>query len=250
MAPRVTPKNRIPDIADAAIRVFTKNGFHKALVDEIAREANISPATLYKYFESKSHLFHFVMEYGALGEGEEMPTPEISLARTEEDLVAALKIKVEERVRLESVEICLKAKAGSIDVVHELSEILEDLWEMTERHRAQLSMSQINSPNVEFPELHDVFLNGLESVMAQIGEYLSVRVQMGQINPSISVPVIARTIMETVSFFAWKQDLWNVAPRYPKEEALANLVAMFGHGLAVAEPKGGLKSDSVYEEEG
>ena len=91
MSPRVTPKNRIPDIVSAAIRVFGKNGFRQALVDEIAREANISPATLYKYFESKTHLFVYVMENGGLlEEAQDLPAPNASVAKTEQDLLEVL----------------------------------------------------------------------------------------------------------------------------------------------------------------
>jgi AcrR family transcriptional regulator len=207
-------------------------------VDEIAREANISPATLYKHFKSKSHLFHYVMEYGAFVESGEMPSPGLSSARSEMDLIAFLRTEINERVRLKSVEICLRAKAESIDVIHELTEILEELWQLIERHRAQLSMSQINSPLVEFPELSEVFANGLQSIMDQLGEYLSARIRIGMIRPLVSVPGMARTIMETVGFFAWKQDLWNVSPRYRKEEVLTDLVATLGHGLAATTPAG------------
>lgn len=238
MSPRVTPTNRIPDIVRAAISVFAKKGFRRALVDEIAGEANISPATLYKYFESKTHLFHYVMEHGAPEEGRPMPSPDTSPVRSEEDLIAYFQKEMEKRVRLESVEKCLERGAGDIDVTTEMEEIIRDLWKIIEEHRDQLSMSQINSPHVEFPELSNVFAGGLQSIMDQIGKYLSVRIQMGLVNPQISIQTITRTILETVGFFAWKQDLWNIAPRYLKEDALPTLASMFAHGLAATRPAG------------
>lgn len=44
-------------IVDAALQLFAHQGFHDTLVDEIARAAEVSRATLYQYFESKDQLF-------------------------------------------------------------------------------------------------------------------------------------------------------------------------------------------------
>jgi AcrR family transcriptional regulator len=44
-------------ILDAAVKAFSKNGFHQAKMDEIAETAGVSKGTLYYNFESKSLLF-------------------------------------------------------------------------------------------------------------------------------------------------------------------------------------------------
>lgn len=43
-------------IIQAAIKIFSKKGFHKSTMDEIAREVGVSKATLYTYFESKEEI--------------------------------------------------------------------------------------------------------------------------------------------------------------------------------------------------
>jgi hypothetical protein len=73
MSPRVTPENRIPDIIRAAIAVFGHKGYRLAQMDEIAREADISKATLYYYFKSKLHLFYYILVAGT--EDEETAPP-------------------------------------------------------------------------------------------------------------------------------------------------------------------------------
>ncbi|MGF7118617.1 TetR/AcrR family transcriptional regulator [Methanobacterium oryzae] len=57
--PKVIPeykeiaKNRI---IQAAIKIFSKKGFHKSTMDEIAGEVGVSKATLYTYFKSKEEI--------------------------------------------------------------------------------------------------------------------------------------------------------------------------------------------------
>lgn len=47
---------REDDIIDAAERVFFARGFDAATMDDVAREADFSKRTLYKYFSSKNQL--------------------------------------------------------------------------------------------------------------------------------------------------------------------------------------------------
>jgi len=45
-------------ILDAALEVFSENGFHHATVDEIAERADVGKGTLYRYFANKETLFN------------------------------------------------------------------------------------------------------------------------------------------------------------------------------------------------
>ncbi|MCU4652355.1 TetR/AcrR family transcriptional regulator [Roseibacterium sp. SDUM158016] len=49
-------------VIDGAKAVFLREGFEGASVDEIARDAGVSKATLYSYFPDKQHLFLAVLE--------------------------------------------------------------------------------------------------------------------------------------------------------------------------------------------
>lgn len=48
---------KFDDVVSGARRVFLSRGFEVASVDEIARTAGVSKATLYSYFPDKAHLF-------------------------------------------------------------------------------------------------------------------------------------------------------------------------------------------------
>lgn len=57
--PKVTDayiKARRRQILDAAIACFSRNGFHQTTVDDICREAGLSPGAIYRYFSSKDDI--------------------------------------------------------------------------------------------------------------------------------------------------------------------------------------------------
>jgi AcrR family transcriptional regulator len=57
---------REDDIVDAAERVFFARGFDGATMDDVAREADFSKRTLYKYFSSKNQLMLAIAYRGFL----------------------------------------------------------------------------------------------------------------------------------------------------------------------------------------
>lgn len=50
-------QERKTQILDAALKVFSKNGYHKTKVEDIAREIGIAKGTIYLYFRSKKRIF-------------------------------------------------------------------------------------------------------------------------------------------------------------------------------------------------
>lgn len=57
-------EERKKQIQKAALEVFAKNGYHKASISQIAKEAKISKGLLYNYFENKEELLRQVMSDG------------------------------------------------------------------------------------------------------------------------------------------------------------------------------------------
>ncbi|MBA1334137.1 MAG: Transcriptional regulator, AcrR family [Firmicutes bacterium] len=49
-------------ILDAAARVFSEKGYHRAKIEDIAARAGVGKGTVYEYFSSKRHLFEEVMD--------------------------------------------------------------------------------------------------------------------------------------------------------------------------------------------
>jgi TetR/AcrR family transcriptional regulator, repressor for uid operon len=65
MCPKVTSqyKTEIREkIVDAAIITFSKHGYDRTKMDDIAETANLSKGTIYLYFKSKEELFYAISE--------------------------------------------------------------------------------------------------------------------------------------------------------------------------------------------
>ena len=78
MSPRVMPEDRIPNIIRAAATVFSRRGYRLTQMEEIAKEADVSKATLYYYFRGKIDLFYYLLENGVPEDGTVVPAPEDS----------------------------------------------------------------------------------------------------------------------------------------------------------------------------
>ena len=65
MCPKVTPQYKLDireRIVQSAIECFSKNGFDKTRMDDIAQTADLSKGTVYLYFMSKEDLFYAICE--------------------------------------------------------------------------------------------------------------------------------------------------------------------------------------------
>jgi AcrR family transcriptional regulator len=228
MSPRVTPKNRIPDIVSAAVTVFSRRGYRLTQMEEIAKEAKVSKATLYYYFKSKLQLFQYVLQ--TAGDGRDhFPLPEDTQPPTEQAFLQMLKRRLKEGAVLTSVTRSLQQESNKAEVPAELSEILSELWDINEKNRTQIIM--LEKSFYEFPELAEVYDRyGRKSLLQQIEQYLKTRMRQGAIRRLHSVEATARFLMESVAWFGFKQP---AQPRqlFTKEEALPDLVAILAKGL-------------------
>ncbi|WP_157253419.1 TetR/AcrR family transcriptional regulator [Nonomuraea typhae] len=79
-------------IAEAAWRLFAERGFDRVTVTEIAREAQVGPATVFNYFATKEDLFYSGLdEFGArlVAAVEERPAGEPVIAAVRRFLLGA-----------------------------------------------------------------------------------------------------------------------------------------------------------------
>lgn len=231
MSPRVMPKNRIRDIVRAAGDVFSRRGYRLAQMEEIAREAGVSKATLYYYFKSKIHLFYYLFENGVPDENELISPPVDVAPISEGDLLEMLKSRLKKRSRLASISNFLKGEPEDIDVEGEVAQILREMWELFERNQVQIVILEKSA--FEFPELARVYDKyARQQVLRQLEQYLASRARLGVIRRPNSIPATARFMLETLALFGFKQagDHFS-SVRYSKAETLPDLVSIFANGL-------------------
>ena len=58
-------KSKQDNMISSAVKIFALNGFRHASTDEIVAEASVSKGLLFHYFQSKSGLYSFLIEYCA-----------------------------------------------------------------------------------------------------------------------------------------------------------------------------------------
>lgn len=117
-------------IIQAAIEVFSENGYHRASMDEIAARAQVAKGTLYYNFPGKSQLFKTVVKQGF----------EDIMRRTEADLNSPLPIKeMIMRTIRHHLDLFLESRHFSHIVFNEISngieqDVLEELKELKRTH--------------------------------------------------------------------------------------------------------------------
>jgi len=229
MSPRVVPENRIPDIVDAAISVFSRKGYRLAQMDEIALAANVSKATLYYYFKSKAHLFQYVLETGAPDGDGILPPPETVIPLSDEELLALVKRRLKNESRLGSIRDSLEKPPEEVDLLQEITAILSEFWDMNARNRVQIII--LERSFLEFPELGQTYHRyGRKNVLNQLEKYLVLRIEQGLIHPLHSVPATARLILESLAWFGYKQTM-SGRRIFEKPEALPDIASIFTQGL-------------------
>lgn len=233
MSERISPDNRARDIVMAAIGEFVRKGYRQTQMDEIAKRANVSKGTLYNYFKSKAHLFYFIVENGPPLENRPLAIDVSSIVRNERELLDAIRRKMEGANRFACLGAYLGKNAEDVDLELELSDLLEELWDILEKNQVQLNI--IDRSAYEFPALAAVFHEHARmQILRQLEEYIRSRRELGAIRPLPSVKIEARFIMESFAFFAMKMmEPWSDDPEgpYPKSEALPILISTFLKGL-------------------
>ena len=57
---------RFPEVIAAAVRVFARDGYRSAHMSDVAREAGLSEAALYRYVDGKEGLFVLAIRHALL----------------------------------------------------------------------------------------------------------------------------------------------------------------------------------------
>jgi TetR/AcrR family transcriptional repressor of uid operon len=170
--PKLKPevqKARREHILDAAQKCFARSGFHRTSIQDICREASVSPGALYVYFDSK------------------------------EALIAG----ISERDRAEFAER-LSYLSGAADFMGALRQLGEQyfLEEPADTHRMCIDIGLESTRNPRVGEIHRRFdkfiLEGFETLFQKLKNE-------GRIAPAFDIPTVARTFMVISDGMFWRR---------------------------------------------
>jgi AcrR family transcriptional regulator len=201
---------RFPEVIAAAVRVFARDGYRSAHMSDVAREAGLSEAALYRYVDGKEGLFVLAIRHALLleplpGEGDqggEFPVTVPSLA----EMIGQAREFVAAEVPFGALAQALRTgdpgdSAGRDDPAGELQLIMRELFALEEQTAKAADMIERSAR--ELPELADLLNTGLRRpVLDALTQYLDSRAKTGELRLTPDTAATARLVLETLTWFA------------------------------------------------
>ena len=183
--------------------VFARDGFRSARMSDVAREAGLSEAALYRYVDGKEGLFVLAIRHALLLE----PLPAEGDASDGFPLTApSLEEMIGQAREFVAAEVPFGTLAQAMvsepdDPAAELEAILRELFGLEELTRRAVDMIERSAK--ELPELADLLNNGLRApVLAALTRYLDSRAASGALRATPHSAATARLVLETLTWFA------------------------------------------------
>jgi AcrR family transcriptional regulator len=198
-----TAHERFPEVIAAAVRVFTREGYRAARMSDVAREAGLSEAALYRYVDSKEGLFVLAIRHALLLAdmpadelGEHFPLTPPSLA----EMICEASQVVAAEVPFGSLGAAL-ARPAPEDPAAELETVMRELFALEAQTREAADM--IERSGRELPALAGLLNDGLRRpVVTALAEYLDSRARCGALRATPDSTATARLVLETLTWFA------------------------------------------------
>lgn len=197
-------QDRRQQILDAALEVFSRSGYHRATIKEIAREAGLrSPALIYWYFPSKSALFQAVLQ------------------------------------RLAPLLTALVADHGHLDEAPEelLPRLAQAYLEIFSQPKARRLLRVVVAEAIRSPETNSALAeSGLLALIRFLEDYFRRQVRLGRLRPH-DARVSARAFYGMLNSYALAQSLFPaLAADLPEPAAYTReVVAILLNGLRPGE---------------
>ncbi len=126
---------------------------------------------------------------------------------------------------LEAVQV-----AECRDLGAELREVLADLYQRANRNRFTIKL--VDRCSSEYPDLAGVwFGRGRWAQHELLIQYMHARIEAGSMRPIPNVPIAARTVLETIAFWAVHRH-WDPSPQTVDEDTVEDpVVDLLVHSL-------------------
>ena len=208
-------------LIEAATETFITRGYRQTQMADVAEALGVAKGTLYGYVESKAALFDAAIRYA---DGH-VPLPESAALPLQTPAPGATVRLLEERIAEEAGGLALLEAvqvAECRDLRTELREVLVDLYRRVDRNRFAIKLADRCSS--EYPDLAGAwFGRGRWAQHELLIQYMRARIETGSMRSIPSVPIAARTVLETVAFWAVHRH-WDPSPQSIEEGAVEDAV--------------------------
>jgi AcrR family transcriptional regulator len=229
MARRIPPE-RFGQLVEVATKTFIGRGYRLTQMADVADALSIAKGTLYGYVESKEALFDAAVRYadGHLAEPDAAQLP--LRTPTQGETVAY----VRERLAAEAADMVLvRIVSGSLvirNAAEELTTVLSDLYRRVARNR--LALKLVDRCAADYPELAAIwFAEGRWAQHQLLMELIKARAKQRRVRRVDHPDVVARTLLETIAFWAMHRHFDPSPQAVDDETAEGAVIDLLVNGL-------------------
>jgi AcrR family transcriptional regulator len=227
--PRTIGPDRVEQLIRCATDLFIADGYRRAQMEDVAQALGVAKGTLYGYVDGKATLFDACVR---CADGHE-PLPDPSRLPLQAPKPGSTVASVQARLLKEVSDLELLAaltrnlSSGAAD---ELKSIISDLYTRMSRNRFGIKL--VDRCAKDQPELAAVwFGQGRSGQNLALAQYLELRAAKGLLRRVPNTQVAARTVLETIAFWAVHRH-WDPSPQSVDEASVqAAVVDQLLHGL-------------------
>jgi AcrR family transcriptional regulator len=223
--PRPAP-GRLAAIADAAARVFTRQGFRLSQVADVAREAGVAAGTVYLYAADKLALLDLAIRAAAglrLSEDGDGPI--------EADLSAALSEALGARLAVPRIAAaaCRTGDAAPPRV------LLAELYDLLAREARLILL--LDKLGAEVPAIRDAYTAGLRNrALADFTAAIEGLAATGQIRQDLQPQMMSRAVLEMLAWMAMRRPRDSAPPAGDEVMARETAIELAEAALGVPRP--------------
>ena len=200
MPHRPSVADRLPELVDAAVRVFAAKGYGATQMADVAAAMGLGAGSLYNYVESKEGLFALCLER-MMHEG---PLRDVALPVAAPPLdvtLTRLRERAEQSLRLPALAAAELGDGPQAGAAEELAAVVSELYELLSRTRLVADMVERSARDL--PALASLFHDEWRTpLFTRLEAYLGSCMDRGWLRRVGDRRVAARFVVETVTWFA------------------------------------------------
>lgn len=217
-------RDRVQAIAEAAARLFIRQGYSRTQISHIAKAVGVSVGTIYLDFAGKKEILHYILqctlEPSFAGRELERPITDAPFSGMEQAIAAAF----EQSARDFSAHLADQAAAYSFEA------LLSDAFDLLSRYAVGCLFIEKNQ--VDFPVLAAHYRAYRTKFLETMGQYLRMFIENGTVRPVENPELTTALIVELLSWWAMDvryaaYETRELAPELAKRVCLDNLLTAY-----------------------